>query len=402
MPLTPDAERYRKELFEAARAELLKQRELRRSELRQNLHDIDEAAKRAGYAGVLQQPDIDYAVAVSNAAKDALCKAYEWDGKDLTEGIVMGIEADVLAVLKQSLAAMLGSEKGRLELKARRIGASDPSASMKLDALSRHLQRTICDTQKSIHSELTLRMLDVKKARTRRKNGMTVKELSSRIEAFRSCLVEHRELFIQSLDRYLPDYPKQNVATLRQQQDNLARQLGMLRPYIDSFDFPSIMSMAGVQWDVYDSAISNDVAIRKGESIDGVLQQLQKMLGRLESMDSESQFEPANKQRGMPQNVTIHKHGAQSRVNLNSTDHSHNVLTTMEQSVFSQVRAALENAVTDEAVLKEILAKLDDFEGVAHRPGALEKFQAFVNNTASYMTLIAPFFPALLKMVGGN
>jgi hypothetical protein len=71
-----------------------------------------------------------------------------------------------------------------------------------------------------------------------------------------------------------------------------------------------------------------------------------------------------------------------------------------EQNVFSQVRAALENGVTHEATLRDILAKLSDFETTAHHPTSLEKFQAFVNSAASYMTIVGPFVPALLQMVG--
>jgi len=229
---------------------------------------------------------------------------------------------------------------------------------------------------------------------------MKVSELSSRIEKFRNALIEHADLWKQSLDHVLPDYPIANGAKLREQLDSLARQLGGLRPYIDKFDLPSMMGVAGVEWDVYDSSVSNDVAARKGHSIEGVLQQLQQILGRLDSMSPESDFELHKETRPAPQHVTIHQHGPQSRVNLNSTDQSQNFLSTTEQNIFSQVRAALESGVTQEATLRNILAKLTDFETTAHQPTSLEKFQAFVNSTASYMTIVGPFIPALLQMVG--
>ena len=230
---------------------------------------------------------------------------------------------------------------------------------------------------------------------------MKVKDLSSRIEKFRTSLVEHSDLWKQSLDHTLPDYPIANGDTLRGQMDGLARQLGALRPYIDGFDFPSVMGMAGVEWDVYDSAVSNDVAIRKGHSIEGVLQQLQQILGRLDSMNPDTEFElHTASTRAGAQHITIHQHGAQARVNLNSTDYSHNVLTMKEQNVFSEVRAALQHGVSDQIELKTILARLDDFESSVHHSSALEKFQTFVNSSASYMTLLAPFIPALTTMLG--
>jgi len=291
-------------------------------------------------------------------------------------------------------------EKGRIALKAQHTGRSDLSETEKLAELSRHVQRTICEAQRVIHSDLTVRMLEAKKASLKRSPSMKVSELSSRIEKFRNALIEHADLWKQSLDHVLPDYPIANGAKLREQLDSLARQLGGLRPYIDKFDLPSMMGVAGVEWDVYDSSVSNDVAARKGHSIEGVLQQLQQILGRLDSMSPESDFELHKETRPAPQHVTIHQHGPQSRVNLNSTDQSQNFLSTTEQNIFSQVRAALESGVTQEATLRNILAKLTDFETTAHQPTSLEKFQAFVNSTASYMTIVGPFIPALLQMVG--
>jgi hypothetical protein len=280
------------------------------------------------------------------------------------------------------------------------IGAANPSDSGRLGELWSQVQRTIADAKKAIHNDLTLPMLESRKA-TARRSPMKVKELSSRIERFRTALVEHGDLWKQSLDRTLPDYPIANGDTLRRQIDVLARQLGALRPYIDRFNFPSVMGVAGVEWDAYDSAVSNDVAIRKGHSIEAVLQQLQQILGRLDCMNPEAEFElrAAGTQAG-PQHVTIHQHGAQARVNLNSTDYSNNVLTINEQKVFSELREALQHGVSDQNELKTILARLEDFESSVHHSSALEKFQSFINNSASYMTLLAPFIPALTAMLG--
>src|SRR5258708_2110605 len=152
---------------------------------------------------------------------------------------------------------------------------------------------------------------------------MKVKELISKIEKFQAELEQHAQLWRDSLDSYLPDYPIANGDKLREQSGNLARQLGMLRPYLDSFDFPTIMGMAGVEWDVYDSAVSNDVAIRKGHSIEGALQHLQKALGRLDAMNPDDEFQldaPSVQQpHSVPQQVTIYNlQGAQSRVNIQS------------------------------------------------------------------------------------
>lgn len=399
MTLSSDSIRYAYELFEASQTSLLKKRDIERAEIRRNLHDIDDAAQYAGYPGVLQ-PEIDFAVELSRAKKNALCKAYEWDGIDLTEAIIRTIETEATQLLQQSMAGLVSGESGRMALKATRTHNVHTASSVKLGELSRHVQQTINEAQREMHNELILRMLESKKANSKRSTSMKVSDLSSKIENFRTALIEHADLWKQSLDHMLPDYPIANGSKLREQQDNLARQLGMLRPYIDKFDFPSAMSMAGVEWDIYDSAVSNDVAIRKGHSIEGVLQQLQKILGRLDAMNADSGIELSQRDvQTAAQNITIHQHGAQSRVNLNSTDNSQNVLSLSEQKVFSEVRKALQQGVPNGDELQKVLARLDEFESAVHKPTCLEKFQAFINDAASYMTLLAPFMPALAAML---
>jgi hypothetical protein len=103
---------------------------------------------------------------------------------------------------------------------------------------------------------------------------MTVRELSSRIEKFRAELEEHVKLWGESLDNTFPEYPIRNHERIRKQYDSLARQLGTLRPYFNRLGLPSIMGNAYGQWDAYDSAVSDDVAVRKGSSIQAVLSQL--------------------------------------------------------------------------------------------------------------------------------
>jgi hypothetical protein len=118
---------------------------------------------------------------------------------------------------------------------------------------------------------------------------MTVSELRVRLETFRVQLEQHAQLWRRSLDDAFPEYPINNGPLLRQQSNDLARQLGRLRPYIDGFGFPSEMQAGvGAAWDIYDSAVSLDVAIRKGHSIENVLMQLQQILGRMDGMDPDS------------------------------------------------------------------------------------------------------------------
>lgn len=119
---------------------------------------------------------------------------------------------------------------------------------------------------------------------------MKVSVLRFKLETFLADLETHEQLWRRSLDDTIPDYPIANGDLLRKQSNALARQLGALRPLIDQFEFPSMMGVYGTQWDIYESAVSLDVAIRKGSSIRGVIQQLHQMLGRLDSMNPNSEF----------------------------------------------------------------------------------------------------------------
>jgi hypothetical protein len=99
-----------------------------------------------------------------------------------------------------------------------------------------------------------------------------------------------------------------NVSTLREQISGLARQLGTLRPYFEALSLPTVMGTAYAQWDAYNSAVSNDVAVRKGASIEAILPQLEQALGRLESLDPESEFELKREPQRQSRTSARHEH----------------------------------------------------------------------------------------------
>lgn len=158
---------------------------------------------------------------------------------------------------------------------------------------------------------------------------MKVKELCPRIEQFLAALQEHADLWESSLGEDDTDSPVTNRARLRDQMGKLSRQLGMLRPYINTLGYPTIMTLGEAQWDIYDSAVSNGVSIRKGKSLEAVLSQLHQVLGRLDTLDPDDEIVDAcpiqEKPQAAAQPITINLHGTQSRVNVQSADNSTNV-----------------------------------------------------------------------------
>ena len=231
---------------------------------------------------------------------------------------------------------------------------------------------------------------------------MKVRELASRVQKFHDDLESHFALWSQSLQQPIPDYPVRNVEKLREQTNSLARQLGTLRAYIERFMQSTIMTVMGQRWDAYDCAVSNDVSVRKGPSIEAVLPQLQQMLGRLESMSQDEEIPLESKgSQGRPGTVNIYNlHGSHSRVNIQSNDRSVNVSSITEQQVFSGIREAVGQGVSDANERKVILEKLDALEKSVHSDDFVSKYKEFINIVADHMTIILPFLPALSQMLG--
>jgi len=105
------------------------------------------------------------------------------------------------------------------------------------------------------------------------------------LEKFKADLQAHTDLWGESLDDTIPDYPISNSEELRKQSLGLSRQLGALRPFLERFlrSTQMVHPATGVTWDVLDAATGNDVAQIKGPSLDKLLLALESVLGRLDT-----------------------------------------------------------------------------------------------------------------------
>jgi len=118
---------------------------------------------------------------------------------------------------------------------------------------------------------------------------MKVGELKAQLEEFRKELNTHFDLWRVSLSQPIPRYPVANIPELTVQMSSLARKLGRLRPFINRFSSSTVMQHPATrtQWDVFDSAVGNDVCQRKGPSLEGAIQQVDQILGRLDGMNED-------------------------------------------------------------------------------------------------------------------
>ena len=127
---------------------------------------------------------------------------------------------------------------------------------------------------------------------------MTVRDFKQGLEAFLVALEAHRKLWAASLNTIMPTTPVRNVDQLREQSNQLNRQLGGLRKYIDKF-LPNqawIMHFPGTDttWHALDMAVSaGAVAQVKGSSIQTAVERFNFLLGRLDTLSPDLDLDSA-------------------------------------------------------------------------------------------------------------
>lgn len=97
--------------------------------------------------------------------------------------------------------------------------------------------------------------------------------------------------------------------------------------------------------------------------------------------------------------VAIHLHGHNSRINVNSVDNSKNSVTMTSEQVFSTLRQEIAAGVEDGKDKDGILRALSALEKSQGSSTMFDRYSEFISSAADYMSLIAPFIPALTEML---
>ncbi|MCY3902280.1 MAG: hypothetical protein OXF76_03865 [Caldilineaceae bacterium] len=134
---------------------------------------------------------------------------------------------------------------------------------------------------------------------------------------------------------------------------------------------------------------------------------LQKGLGRSRGRRGipdfyEIAYEREGVQKHSVQPGTVHvnvKDSPQARVNLNSTDHSTNVINWQPEDVFLEIREILRESLADSEELDLLLERVDDMERSKGTGSFIGAYQEFIAAAAAHMTVIAPAIPALTTML---
>jgi hypothetical protein len=99
-------------------------------------------------------------------------------------------------------------------------------------------------------------------------------------------------------------------------------------------------------------------------------------------------------------NVTnvYHVSGDNSRVNVQSTDQSVNVVITSSEQLFQKIRESIQSGVPGEQ-RTEILARLEALEKAQNSASFGVCYKEFIAAAANHMTLLGPFIPALSELL---
>src|SRR5207245_841712 len=113
---------------------------------------------------------------------------------------------------------------------------------------------------------------------------MKAKDLVREVEEFRTALVAHRDLYAQSVDIMVDDYPIDNLEELRTQSRQLNEMVGRLQPYLRRFgtSFSARETLTGQTVDVLVAAVGmgHDVQI-KGQALEHAIDGADQVIGSL-------------------------------------------------------------------------------------------------------------------------
>lgn len=98
--------------------------------------------------------------------------------------------------------------------------------------------------------------------------------------------------------------------------------------------------------------------------------------------------------------------GPNSRVNIQSTDTSTNVVNIDAKQLFAEMRRTLDDASISSDEKTAILAGIDAMDASAGSPSFGQRYAEFMQNAANHVAVFQPFFPALSQLlmaaIGGS
>lgn len=94
--------------------------------------------------------------------------------------------------------------------------------------------------------------------------------------------------------------------------------------------------------------------------------------------------------------ITYNLHGANPRVNVNSTDSSVNILNG---NVFDELKAAIKSSNVPEQEQEKLVEAVECLEAAKETPSFMSKYKDFIEVAANHISVVSPFLPAITKFL---
>ena len=91
--------------------------------------------------------------------------------------------------------------------------------------------------------------------------------------------------------------------------------------------------------------------------------------------------------------------GSSTRVNIQSSDSSTNVVNVKSGILFDTLREAILESSLDSTVVQQLINNVDSMQSAVGTKTSGERYKEFIAVAADHMTLIAPFLPALTQLL---
>jgi hypothetical protein len=92
--------------------------------------------------------------------------------------------------------------------------------------------------------------------------------------------------------------------------------------------------------------------------------------------------------------------GENARVNVNSTDHSVNIVMKSTEQFFGTIKQKIESGIPEGDERRKILDALTALQESHGKPTFAQRYTEFIAAAADYVTLLTPFIPQLTQMLG--
>ncbi|MCL1696551.1 hypothetical protein [Lysinibacillus sp. BPa_S21] len=97
--------------------------------------------------------------------------------------------------------------------------------------------------------------------------------------------------------------------------------------------------------------------------------------------------------------ITNHFYGANSRVNIGSTDNSSNIVNINKDNIFDELRAVINENIlskSDSIILLDLVNNMEETRGT---PSFIDKYKNFMESAANHMSVFSPLLPALAQVL---